>query len=369
MKIQRIKSIDIFRGMCMAWMILNHLINWWLKSKFSWLHGITVMILDPIGASGFLFISGVSIALSYKNRVMSVEYNHRRLRNSYLFRASFIFVIAMIYNITITLTLNNILWLWTWFVLLTVAVSMFISWPLLKTSKIFRVLLGIIIMIANQFLFSVLLPYRGKNNALGVFFHILYHRMYQDPILTFFPFFLFGTVIGDILFDSYNNPDENSKKKYLKINLIIPALAIGSLLVIFGILFKFPTFLERASFSWIIYSLGIELLIFSLLLIFEEFIIIGTKKSYKFLFYYSYYSLTVYLGHNLLYFLFFKSLNIYNIWIFIFAIFLILGLLLRVIYKKWRSKASLKMQVGVLSSILTMKIEMFKWNRDNRNKK
>ncbi len=74
----------------MAWMILNHLISWWLNNKYSWLHGITVMILDPIGASGFLFISGVSIALSYKNRVTSVEYNHRWLRN-YIFFVPFVF--------------------------------------------------------------------------------------------------------------------------------------------------------------------------------------------------------------------------------------------------------------------------------------
>ncbi len=364
MKIQRIKSIDIFRGLCMAWMILNHLISWWLNNKYSWLHGITVMILDPIGASGFLFISGVSIALSYKNRVTSVEYNHRWLRNSYLFRAFCIFLIAMIYNTTISLYLNSLLWIWTWFVLLTVAISMFISWPLLKTSKIFRILLGIFIIIANQYLFSVLLPYRGENNVFGVFFHILYHRMGQDPILSFFPFFLFGTVIGDILFESYNNLNENSKKKYLKINLIIPSLAIGSLLIISGILFIFPNFLERTSFSWIIYSLGIELLIFSLLLIFEEFIINDIKKSFKFLFYYSYYSLTVYLGHNLLYFLFFESLNIYDIWIFILATFIILGLLLRFIYKKWGAKASIKIQIGKLSSILTMKIEAHKRNQD-----
>ena len=63
LKLQRIKSIDIFRGLCMAWMILNHLINWWLKSEFFWLHGVAVMILDPIGASGFLFISGVKLRI------------------------------------------------------------------------------------------------------------------------------------------------------------------------------------------------------------------------------------------------------------------------------------------------------------------
>ena len=92
MKQLRLKSIDIFRGLCMAWMILNHLIDWWLKSEFDWLYTITIMVIDPIGASGFLFISGVSIALSYRKRLNKVQeskdYNFRMVRNSYLFRHS-----------------------------------------------------------------------------------------------------------------------------------------------------------------------------------------------------------------------------------------------------------------------------------------
>ncbi|MHA1932385.1 MAG: OpgC domain-containing protein, partial [Promethearchaeota archaeon] len=66
MKVQRLKSIDVFRGLCMFWIVLTHLIDWWLNSEFIWLHRITVMLFDSFGASGLLFISGVSIALSYR---------------------------------------------------------------------------------------------------------------------------------------------------------------------------------------------------------------------------------------------------------------------------------------------------------------
>ncbi len=69
---QRLKSIDIFRGMCMSWMFLTHLIDWWFGGS-DWLQSVTVSIIDPIGASGFLFISGVSVALSYRRRMYKVE--------------------------------------------------------------------------------------------------------------------------------------------------------------------------------------------------------------------------------------------------------------------------------------------------------
>ena len=160
MRFQRLKSIDIFRGLCMAWMVLNHLINWWLKSEYSWLYSITIMIIDPIGASGFLFISGISVTLSYRKRLSRIgeseNLNYRIVRNSYFFRAFFIFIIAIIYNIPVPFVLNDPTMIWIWFVLLTAAISLFITWPLLKTLKYIRVIIATIIIVLHLFLVSKL---------------------------------------------------------------------------------------------------------------------------------------------------------------------------------------------------------------------
>ena len=361
MKVQRLKSIDIFRGLCMSWMVLTHLIDWWLKSEYNWLHSVTIAILDPIGASGFLFISGVSISISYRKRIIKVksseDYNYRMVRNSYLFRAAFILIIALIYNSTVAIRLINPTMIWTWFVLLTAAISLLITWPLLRTSKLFRIIVGVLVIILNQVVIFFLLPYEGDFNLYGVLFHIFYNSINQDPILIFFPFFLFGTVIGDMIFDSFYEKDENFKRKIFKKNLFIPSFVIGVILIIFGVLIKFPNYLIRESFSWIIYALGIEIILLSILLFFERFEVIKTKKSYKFLFYYSYYSLTIYLAHNILYLLFYNQLNVFNIWIFAAAAFIIIGIILRAVYNIWESKASIKVLVGRLSLSLTEKIE------------
>ena len=359
---ERIKSIDIFRGLCMTWMVLTHLIDWWLHSDFDWLHGVAVMIMDPIGASGFLFISGVSIALSYRRRLIKVgkseDFSRQTMRNSYLFRALFVFFIAVIYNSFIAIALKDPSWIWTWFVLLTAAVSLFIAWPLLKTPRHFRIIIGIAFWIANQFIVSALLPYEGASNFNGLLFHILYHNIHQDPILVFFPFFLFGTVIGDTLFktgilDIGKEKNTNSfKHEYLK-----PAILIGIGLIIFGILLNFPKFLSRRSFSWTIYSLGINIFLLSILLSVEIFRLKQSIKSYKILFYYSYYSLTIYLVHNLLYFLFLGKMNAFNVWIAIAVTYFFLTLLFRTIYKKLGSRASLKTLIGRSSLLLARKLE------------
>jgi uncharacterized membrane protein len=356
MEFQRLKSIDIFRGLCMAWMVLNHIINWWLKSEYSWLHSIAIMIIDPIGASGFLFISGVSVTLSYRKRISRIveseDLNFRIVRNSYFFRAFFIFIIAIIYNIPVPFVLNDPTMIWIWFVLLTSAISLFITWPLLKVSKFIRIIIATVIIVLHLILVSKLLPYQGEANFFGLLFHILYNGITQDPILIFFPFFLIGTVVGDIIHESINVRNSQNLKRVLLYLLII-----GLFLIISGVLLNYPKFLRRRSLSWIIYSTGIDIVILTLLLLIERSNLMTSKKSYKLIFYYSYYSLSIYLAHNALYFLFLNQLDIISIWFSALGAFLFIGLVFRAIYKKWGRKASIKAQISILSLKISKKIE------------
>jgi hypothetical protein len=98
----------------------------------------------------------------------------------------------------------------------------------------------------------------------------------------------------------------------------------------------------------------------------EKFNIFKTKRSYKLIFYFSYYSLTIYLGHNILYFLFLNQLDLISIWIFAALSFFSIGFILRGIYKKYGQKASLKVQIGIFSQKLTENIEARKEKRKSK---
>jgi len=345
----------------MAWMILGHLTGWWLRGEDFWLAIFINIILDPIGASGFLFIAGVSIMLSYRKRLLksknSEEYTYRMIRNEYLFRAFFILIIALIYNTCVAIAINDFTWIWTWFILMTIAISLFMAWPLLKTSKFLRLALGIIIWIGDKLVFDILILYEGQPNFFGVLFHFLYSEYTLEPILTFFPFLLFGTVIGDVIYDIFDMNNLEDRKKTFKNNFLIPSIIIGGFSILLNVIFLFPEFLVRRTIPWLVYTLGIDLILISVLLTFEIFNFIKTEKSYRLLFYYSYYSLTVYLGHNILYFLFLDMLNAFNIWFFVVGAFFTIGLILRSVYKKWSEKASIKLQLGKLSFSLARNIE------------
>jgi hypothetical protein len=356
---KRFKSVDIFRGICMSWMFLGHLLDWWLKPEFFIIRNFAHSFIDSIGVSGFLFISGVSITLSYQNRKYRVEtlneFTHKRVRNSYYIRSLFLLLIALIYNTSIAISINDLSWIWSWYVLMTAAFSLIIFWPLFNIPILYRVFLGFLIWTANFYLYYFLSSYQNQPNLFGVIYHLIFHDYSQAPFLNFFPFFLFGTVIGDLIAKiEYNEKNEETGFKYRS---LLYLLIIGPLLIICGVIFDFPNFLTRNSLSWLVYTIGVDLTLLILLLVIEETLFSKLKKNFRFFFYYSYYSFTVYLVHNFLFLLCSNCFDIIAIWFAVFITFLLFGFLLRYIYKFWGWKASIKVLLGKLSSYLADRIE------------
>jgi len=358
---KRIKSIDTFRGWCIFMMVLGHLLSWWIRPQDRWLTSVLHSIFGDIIGTGFLFFSGLSAVIFFRSRLSKVdasnEYCIDNINNEYLFRALIIFILAMLYNSATAVGTLNPLNIWKWYIPLTIAISLFLSFFFLETSKSLRILLAVNIWIAHYFILSILLPYQGRFHILGVLFHVLYNSMGLHPILYYFSFFLIGTVVGDILFEIYLKDDQNERRLALKNNFLIPSLIIGLSLILIAILFLFPGFLIHASFPSTIYSLGVLFTLFSVLLIIEEFEIFKVKKSYRFFFFYSFYSFTIYFSHNILYIIFLNQLNAFNFWIvFVGTIFLV-TLLIKFAYKKYGAKLSLKAQIGRFALILARKVE------------
>ena len=368
---KRYKTIDFARGLCIMGMVFLHLNNWWLTPEDFWLYLTLEAYIGFIGASGFLFISGFSAKVAYKNWTIRIDdsnkFNIKMVRNVYLLRALFLLIIALIYNTIIAFALNDPTWIWAWNVLQTISFSLFMAWPLLKTSKVFRAIFGIFLLLADHFIFIFLLPYKGQANYYGILFHILYHPPEQYRILSYFTMFLIGTVIGDIVYD-LNTIENWNERKFAFKNYILSSIIIGLTITIFGILFLFPSFLLRATLSSMLYSLGIIIIIVSVLIGIEEFEVFKVKKSYRCFYYYHYYSFTIYLAHNPLYFLFYRQLNVFTIWIPVLVTIFCFTLLVRVIYKKLGPKASLKVGITVLSFILATIIEGKKMSKGGKIK-
>ena len=140
-------------------------------------------------------------------------------------------------------------------------------------------------------------------------------------------------------------------------------MLVGLIFTLFGIIYRFHDFIYRRTLSATFYSLGVILILFAILLYIEEFEKIKPKKRYRFFFYFSFYSFTVYLAHDPLYFIFYNQLNAINIWLAVIGIFVLIILLLKAMHKKLGIKVSIKSQLGILS----LKIEKKIRQRKSRN--
>ena len=358
---KRIKSVDAIRGFCILLMILGHLLDWWVRLEDRWLIDMLFAFLAPIAATGFMFISGFSSMLSYKRKIANIEDSNgltiRKVKNIYIIRALLLLIVALLYNTAISFGINDYTWIWAWFILQTIAISLLLGWFFLNTSKTFRILVGIVLLVANQFISPFLLPYEGQTNIYGILFYILFHPLEQFTILSYFAIFLFGTVVGDLFIEVNKISDQEERKHAIKYVFLTPLFLIGIILVSFGFIFRFPDILYRRTFSSLVFSIGFFLILLSILLFNEVFEIVKTKKSYRFFYYYSFYSFTIYLAHDPLYFLFFRQLNALTIWIALVGTIILITLVLKGIYKKWGRKASLKTQLSILSLIILSKIE------------
>jgi hypothetical protein len=354
-------------------MVLGHILDWWILIQGRWLIFYLFSFLASIAATGFLLVSGFSAAIAYKSRVKkaeaSTDISMTQARNLYFIRALLLLAIGLMYNTAIALALNNLRWIWAWNVLQTISISLLLAWPLLRTPKYFRLSLGIGLLVINDLLFPFLLSYINQQNIYGVLFHILYHPDEAFTILAYFAIFIIGTVVGDFFFSINIIKDQVERKNTIKRVFLRTILIVGIILTSFGIIYRFYDFINhelifdflyRRTLSAMFYSIGAILILLSVLLYIEEFEKIKPKKSYRFFFYFSFYSFTVYIAHDSLYFIFYRQLNALIIWGAAIGTFALLTLLLRLMHKKLGKWGSLKTLLGMLSLIIVNKIEQRK---------
>ncbi|MFX0075440.1 MAG: hypothetical protein ACFE96_08360 [Candidatus Hermodarchaeota archaeon] len=347
----RLKSIDNFRAITMIMMLWVHLRVWWLRDIDQWFVALTLPFTDRVFACAFLIIAGASSTLFTRTRLLKVNkmehYNLRTVKKEYYLRALFIFIVAICYNSIVAIMFMNPLIIWKWFLLLTTSVSLMLMWPLMRFSKTSRIILAITLWILNYYLFSFLSGYEGQLNTFGFLYYFLYHSLDQDPIFFTFSFFLLGSVVGDIIMDinSINNNEE--RRIALKKRFLYPSVIVGLILIGIGLIFEYPNYNSNQNFSWIAFPIGFNLVLLVVLIVLEEYKIVNFKTNFRFFRYFSYYSLTIFFSHNLLYFLFCNLLNVINMWIIIPSSILLYSIVMHFIYNsKWKENISIKFLLG-----------------------
>ncbi len=364
---KRLNSLDFFRGVCITWMIFGHLAEWWMSHESFYLLNDIVVFVDVIGGSGFLFISGISLTLSYRNKIERIKtddaFSYEKLRLNYILRAIFLLIVGFIYNTVDAILSNNLSLIWNWFILFTLPTSILLAWPLLKCKKIVKIVVAAAIIIIDHYLYSYLVQFKNlQGHPLSVIFYFLYNGYQLTPILSNFPFFLIGTVIADIIFENYiNREPEMSHVNYFS-EITLPLVISGLILMLIAsFIIPLPLVVEdflwhRRNTAWVIYAVGALVFLYPTLFNIEKLDFIHIDKKYRFFFYFSYYSFSIFLIHYSFYFFFTHILTWPTFTPIIIITIVSVGLLLKLIYNTLGNKFSLKYQLARLADGITTEI-------------
>ena len=248
----RIKIIDFLRGLCVVWMICGHLSEWWIyEPYFESINTSTwngFYIFDFLGAAGFLFISGMAVTISYRNKLTkskeSTDFNFKKYRLSYFIKIFLLLIISFAYNSIEAFLVEDPTKLWIWFIFQTLAFCLLFLWPILKINKYYKILFAIVFFIANEIIWNYIWQYRNLYDTPGgVLYYILYNNYTLTPFLQSFPIFIIGSFLGDITYEHIIKSQDKELLNSIFIKKItLPLVTVGLTLIIIAI-FIYPEFI------------------------------------------------------------------------------------------------------------------------------
>lgn len=329
---KRIGSIDFVKGFAIVFIILAHSAAIWLDRENYYLYGILFALLDFLGPSLFVFLSSLSVIFSIKNKQNILSSKVIRMR--IFTRGIMIILIATIYNITsliieaphIPFPLN----LWGWNILMFIGFSQIFSYYALKISKLYRGIIGIIIvLISNPIRDFVFVPGLDAENVVVIVIHyIVISPNPMVPLLPGLAICFISTIFGEYLYEAMNKGTHDAYVGLFRIFmvwsviLILVGIGLGFQLytrdTIIGGITEYPSIalldtanlqnafvipgmpelLIRGRGPNTLYNLGAALLVISI-----SFYLIDIKKKYgnfvKMLVYYGKVSLSLFFVHQL----------------------------------------------------------------------
>jgi len=329
---KRIGSIDFVKGFAIVFIILAHSAAAWLNSENYFLYGMLFALLDFLGPSLFVFLSALSVIFSIRNKQNILPSKVIRMR--IFSRGIIIILIATIYNVT-SLSLGPYtvpfpLNLWGWNILMFIGFSQIFSYYALRLTKLYRAILGIIIVFSSNFIRDFLfVPGIEDDNFVVIFVHFLV--IGPNPMVPLLPglaICFISTIFGEYLYEAMNKGTHDAYVGLYRIFmiwsivLILIGLGFGFQLysreTIIGGVFEYPhvalldvangqgffvipgmpEFLIRGRGPNLIYNLGAALLVISI-----SFYFIDIKKKYgnfvKMLVYYGKVSLSLFFVHQI----------------------------------------------------------------------
>jgi len=322
----RIRSIDYLRGLCILAMIVTHVLSFWPTPNSIWVFIIEGVSFGSVGEIGFVFVAGIGFGFSWakQNRAGATTKDQNLKSFSHSLA---ILLVSIIFNMAFSFHSSyEGFGPFSWLILQTLAFCRLLALLFTKVKKLPRLLIALALIAFGSLLLNWI-DFGNHANPLASFlFVLLYQPLDYYPLIVFFPFFLIGSVLGEDLSNVALNqvkPTELVKQWFIiGLSLSISGLLLGLQLetqtpyngrpLIDLIrtnptlqITAFPLFLDLNSYAWSFFFCGFTIMLF--ISFFHALDANPFKKvnansvTRNILNLYGRYSLTIYLGHYLVF--------------------------------------------------------------------
>ena len=380
---KRVMTIDLLRGIAIFLMLMAHVDTYWLEPESLWVIGIKFSILQIMGSSNFTFVAGIGFAFSFQNNLKKSTSRVLTIKKS-LSHTIVLIIVSFVFNgLQVLISGFGLSGLWAWNILQCIAFCRLFGILIILVPKYYRFVIAFIWIFLTEIIISWMLPSYQVESFQKIVFLVFFKPLHGDGILIFFPFFIFGTLIGEFI-QNFTSKDKISvnKKNLPKKNsrTLEKWFLIGLGMFIFGLIIglkpagaerdyyrliewinthpnidisTLPFFIMPNSYAWVFYCAGWQIM-FAIV----SFFIIDLQGHYpkpsNIFNIFGKYSLSIYFGHYLLLYIPFFinpnfSLNHINIWFYLFGFEAIIWLIFYFLDKIQDNNFSLEFVIAVLS--------------------
>ena len=302
----RISAIDRFRGLSIFFMIFGHGLLYWLLPQEVFYAGFVVITWETLlcAAGAFIFISGISMSLSYNSYSRMVQASPHNTqqekwngRLQIWIRTGWIAGLAFLTNVIGSVATGQLV-IWIWFVLQTTWVARAVIYPFLQVRTWYRLVIGLaIILLADPLRIWCLNEMLLSNQSL--FFDIFFKEINLNPFFPFVGFFFIGSALGGWL-DQWTqiqtrgkNTGQNNRIKIFIIKKLFnprAVVAFGAIFITISIIIGWqmdyslvaletvwrinilpgfniqgiPAFLVHGNSAWGLCTIGFDIVVFAL---------------------------------------------------------------------------------------------------------
>ena len=282
----KVKSIDITKGISVFFIIFLNSVNYWLivNEDLKYIIAYIAILSEIFGSMLFIFTYSFETIFTLQKMIGSPP--EKTYRNQ-IFKRGFLFILlGLIYNLIVNLFNNFTLRIWGWNIILFIGFAQIIVYFSFKLIRWARLVIGLSILIFTPILREFL--YFNKDN--NILFEVLYLVIISpDPsfcLLPYASFCFFASIFSELIYQAY----ALENKRALSIS-IKSTLRYGFMFIIAGFVLSLtdfnplitPTFYDALKYPFIDGNPILRYYTFQYIPYMPEFLLEGTSAYILFI--------------------------------------------------------------------------------------